>query len=104
VAVAGDGILIAATMGDASGTPPDALWAYSMDKSAAAKILDGDGSFVLASAVADAATQRLFVVDASATAPLVRVFDLSQPTHITEVSSFNPNPKSGLPPQQIAWY
>jgi hypothetical protein len=102
--VVGDDTLFVITNGDFSGTPPDSLWSYAISSNTSTKLLDADGAFTLGSVTANAANHLAFVTDASMTMPVVRVFDVGKPAAITQTSSFNANPKSGLPPRQIGWY
>jgi hypothetical protein len=103
-AVAGDNLAIVGTYGDASNTPPDGLWAITLEAGTATKILDADGGFVIGGVTWDPAAQKVYVTDAGATKPVVRVFDVSKPGAVRQASSFDANPKSGLPPRQIGWY
>jgi hypothetical protein len=47
---------------------------------------------------------RLFVPDATASAPLLHVYDGADSATPTESAAFNPAPASGLPPREVAWY
>jgi hypothetical protein len=103
-AVAGDNLVFVATAGDSSGTPTDALWAVTLDTGAASKVIDGDESFAFSGLAWSATTKQVYLTDAATILPLVRVFDVSVATAIHQVSAFDANPKSGLPPRQIGWY
>ncbi|HEX4509780.1 MAG TPA: hypothetical protein VH328_06870, partial [Burkholderiaceae bacterium] len=79
---------------------PDAFYAVSLTTGVALKLGSGDaGNF--GSAIVDQATLRLFLPDASATAPLIHVFDLSGAAPV-ELVGFEPNPSTHLPPRTIA--
>jgi hypothetical protein len=101
---AGDNLLVVATFGDyVAMTPADQLWAVTLDGGAAAtKIADGDSPGVFAGVHYLPERQRVLVSDASMTKPVVRVYDVSAPGAIHEVTTFEANPKSGLPPRQLA--
>ena len=103
-AVAGTHLVVVATSGDFSGTPADSLWALDLTSGSATKIIDGGGSFVFGGIAWDAQTERVFVADASTPTPVIRIFDVTTPSAVRQVSSFVANPKSGLPPLLIGWY
>lgn len=47
---------------------------------------------------------RLFVPDATASAPVVRVFEAAAGADPIQTGAFNPDPARSLPPREIAWY
>lgn len=102
-AIGDEGILVI-TVGDFTANTPDSLWAYSLASSTAAKVVDGDAPYVFNSISYDGAHAFAFVADASATTPVVRVFDVGNPAAVLQKSTFVSNPKSGLPPRFIAAY
>jgi hypothetical protein len=79
---------------------PDAFYAVSLTTGAAVKLASG-GNGTLGAAVVDAATGRVFLPDASGTAPLVHVFDTTGAAPV-ELPGFEPNPSTHLPPRSIA--
>lgn len=103
LAFVGDGFVLTATDGDFS-TVNDTVWAVSIASGAATKVFVADNSYTIGSIVWSAVKQQAFVTDASMTKPLIHVIDVSNPAAMKETASFVANPKSGLPPRQIAWY
>jgi len=79
---------------------PDAFYAVSLTTGTATKLASGDAGN-LGSAFVDSATNRVFLPDAFAKAPLVHVFDVSGAAP-AELPGFEPNPSTHLPPRSVA--
>jgi hypothetical protein len=103
-AAVSDELAVASIYGDFTGTPPDALYTIDLQAVSATKVADAAGSFVLGGAVIDAANHRVFVTNAEKGAPHVTVYDTSKAGSFPELTRFDANPKSGLPPGLIGWY
>jgi len=87
------------TDGSFPGTP-DGFYAVSFVNGLATPLASGAAG-QLGGAVADPLTRRVFLPDALDRAPLVHVFDASGPTPV-ELTGFEPNPSTHLPPRSIA--
>ena len=79
---------------------PDAFYAVSLTTGVPVKLATGEAG-TLGSAVVNEAAKRLFLPDASATAPLVHIFDVSGAVPVA-LPGFEPNPSTHLPPRSIA--
>jgi hypothetical protein len=102
---AGDNLLIASTYGDLqTNSPPDQLWAVTIDAASAVKLADGDAAGVFSSTLWLPDAKQVLATDGSATTPLVRVYDVANPAAVTQTSTFDANPKSGLPPRLLGRY
>jgi hypothetical protein len=104
-AFAGANLIVASTYGDFTVTTiPDSLWAVTLDAGTAVKIADADADGDFASLVYLPATKQVLATDASATTPVVRVLDVSNPAAVKQTTTFDADPKAALQPRQIAWY
>jgi hypothetical protein len=103
-AVAGEELVVAATYGVFGATPGDALWALSTRTGEATHLYDSEVGYQLSSITWLADEKKLLVSDASATRPVVHVFDVSKPSAITAIGTFDANPAAGLPPRALARY
>jgi hypothetical protein len=103
-AAVSDELAVASIYGDRSDTPPDSLFTIDLQAVSATKVADAARSFVLGGAVIDAANHRVFVTYGEKDAPHVTVYDTSKPGSFPELTRFDANPKSGLPPGLIGWY
>jgi DNA-binding beta-propeller fold protein YncE len=79
---------------------PDAAYAFDPTTGRSTQLRMA-GPFDLG--IAAAGPGRLFLPDATASAPRIRVLDVSGATP-AEASAFDPEPAHGLPPREIAWY
>ncbi|MCB9557617.1 MAG: hypothetical protein H6707_16025 [Deltaproteobacteria bacterium] len=95
---------VVSTAGDFSGTPPDRLFVVDFARDKATHFFDGTGGFVLQSAVVNPLTQQLYVAQADAKTPLVKVFDLSKAGQPVVGADIKASAKTGLPTQLIGWY
>jgi hypothetical protein len=59
---------------------------------------------VFGTALYQAANEQVLVADASATTPVIRVYNVANAASIAETTTFDANPKSGLPPRQLGYY
>ena len=85
--------------GSSPGTP-DGFYAVSLATGVATPLASGAAGD-LGAAVVDPATKRVFLPDAASQAPRVHVFDASGVTPV-EVTGFEPNPSTHLPPRGIS--
>lgn len=84
-------------------TRADALFSHQVGGAAApVKLLAATGAFQLGGLALDAG--RLYVPDADATTPKLRVFDLANPAAPVEVAAIDSNPGQGLLPRGAALY
>jgi len=79
---------------------PDGFYAVSFATGVATPLATGAAG-QLGGAMVDPLTKRVFLPDGSDTAPLVHVFDASSGTPV-ELTGFEPNPSTHLPPRSIA--
>jgi hypothetical protein len=100
----GDHNVISVSFGEFSGAAPDTVWNLDLRNGAGRKVADGDGTFVLGGPLADTTNHRLYIPDATTSAPRVNVYQLEAMGDLTATGSFHANPKSGLPPIQVGWY
>lgn len=87
--------------GEYGATPTDGLWLF--DGQSATKLVDSGASFEFGQALFDAVGQQVLLTDASASAPRLRVFDVTTATP-TEKAAVDPSPSTGLPPRYLGWY
>lgn len=83
-------------------TAPDSLYAVPLAAGTPTKVVDG-GAFNLGHPLVDATSKTLFLPDADATAPTVRVFDVSGAAAVAG-TGFEPNPTEHLPPRDVTAY
>ena len=98
----GDDFVLAVSRG--AGATPDSLWRLQLDSGTATHILDGSGAGVFGSVVWDADTRRAYLTDAAVSAPVVRVFDVSNPRDTPQTATFVAGPDRGPPPRVLAFY
>ena len=103
LAVASAGLGLIVVPGDSSGTPADELWRFDFAGGAPQMVLAGKASFVLGGLVYDPTSQRVFVGDADAKNPSVRVMDVSSGTPV-ELTPINSDPKKNLLPRSLGLY
>lgn len=101
--VAGLGLGLVVVPGDDKGKAVDELWRFDFAGGAAKLVLAGKASFTLGGLVYDPSTQRVFLGDADANNPRVRVLDVSSGTPV-ELTSINSNPGDGLLPRNLGLY
>ena len=107
VALAQNAAMMSATRGgtvvsgDYGTKPTDGLWLF--DAQSATKLVDSSASFEFGQVLSDVLGHQVFLADAAAAAPRLRVFDL-KPATPTERAAVNPSPSSGLPPRYLGWY
>lgn len=102
--IANDGALgFAVTAGVFGGDPKDQLWRFDVATGAATKITDATDSFVFGTVLIDADHEQVFLTDAAADLPRVRIYDYASAA-VTAKTPVTPDPKHGLPPREIAWY
>jgi hypothetical protein len=89
--------------GDFSGSPPDGLWQFDFTRGVPQKLLDASTDYVLGGLVFDPATQRVFLGDADAQSPELRVFDVSV-WPPAEMASLVSDPAKGLLPRALGLY
>jgi len=89
--------------GDFSGKPADQMWSFDLAAGLPHMILESQAAFVLGGLVFDRISQRVFVGDADATTPRVRVFDVSGPSP-HELPSISSDPEKGLLPRSVGLY
>ena len=107
VSAAGD-TAFAGTLGaypdPTSGTPgtSDAFYFAPLGGATPTKLAEGAAGD-LGGAVIDPASNRVFLPDASARKPAVRVFDATTGAALP-AADFEPNPSGHLPPRTLGWY
>jgi hypothetical protein len=94
----GDDFVLAVSPGD--GATPDSLWRLQLDSGTATHVVDGSAAGVFGSVVWDAGTRRAYLTDADPAAPVVRVFDVSNPRDTPQTATF----LTGLAPRALAFY
>lgn len=94
---------LAVTLGTVQATPPDRLWWYDASAGTATQVMEASGGFVYGALLGDPDRQQVFLADGSSSQPRIQVLDVSGAAPAVK-ASFEPNPKSGLPPRALAWY
>jgi hypothetical protein len=103
-AVIADDFALAVSPGGGAGGAPDSLWRLQLDSGTATHVLDGSAGAVFGSLVWDSSTHRVYLTDAAAGSPVVRVFDVSNSRDTPQTATFVASPHSGLPPRLLAFY
>jgi hypothetical protein len=107
VALAQNAALVSASRGvtvvsgDYGASPTDGLWLF--DAQSATKLVDSSASFEFGQVLTDVVGHQVYLTDAAAAAPRLRVFDL-EPATPTERPAVDPSPSTGLPPRYLGWY
>jgi hypothetical protein len=102
LAVLGAQLAFTVLAGDLAGTTADAVWSFDFLGGKPRKVLDGRGAFVLSLALGQA-PDRLYVLDATAADPRVRIFRLGADGAATPDGSFESS-RTGLPPRHLGFY
>lgn len=104
VAMLGNDTGVAVVPGDFGMPPADALWAFNLTAGTATKVFDASSGFVLGAVAVDAGRRRLVVANADAAAPVLELFDVTNPAAPQRTQAVNPSPVTNLPPRELVWY
>ena len=92
---------VAVAPGEGKSTPTDALWLF--DGAGSTRLAESTVSYDFGQVLYDPVAKHVLVGDASAEAPRLRRFDLSQHPAV-EKTPIDVNPSQGLPPRYLGWY
>ncbi|HET9622852.1 MAG TPA: hypothetical protein VFP84_15870 [Kofleriaceae bacterium] len=92
----------AVTSGDFGGPRKDQLWRFDTAAASANSIASGGDGFVYGTVLIDPSKERVYLTDATASAPHLLVFAYTS-TATTAQPSINTSPTAGLPPRELQW-
>lgn len=102
--IARDGALgFGVTPGAFTGAPHDQLWSFDVASGQATRVTEAAESFVYGAVLIDPDHQRLYLTDASPSAPRIQIYDYSSGTAVHQ-TAVTPDAAHGLLPRAIAWY
>lgn len=102
VAVLDTNNILAVTMGDFSGLPPDRLWSLSAHSSL--QVFESAESFSLGAVLVDAEKGRVLLADGTTTSiALLRVFDVVA-GQFTQSKTIKTHPTQKFPPRSLCWF
>ena len=92
------------TLGDASKSTQDQLWALPLAGALHVKVFESSEAWALGSVLADPQKGRIFAADATTmTGAFLRVFAVAAGA-FTPSKTVKTNPAQKLPPRALAWY
>ncbi len=103
LAVVSAGLAFVVVPGDFAGTSMDEVWRFDFAGGAPLMVFAGKDKYVLGGLVYDPLSHRVFVGDADAKNPRVRVLDVSSGTPV-ELPPIVSDPEKGLLPRRMALY